>query len=150
MLDWDEAFVGPPEMELAWAAWEWGDGLWADDLGDVLEFADRYRAAGGRTSPLTELELFQLVRVRLRAEVRAASAIAIKLLELWKLVGGRASAGSNQALPAAGSCGYCRPPGRRTCSGNCRISCAASSATAFMMSEVIRRGRISRACSPAS
>jgi Ser/Thr protein kinase RdoA (MazF antagonist) len=79
VLDWDEAFVGPPEMEFAWAAWEWGDGLWADDLGDVLEFADRYRAAGGRTSPLTELELFQLVRVKLRAEVRAASAIASAL-----------------------------------------------------------------------
>jgi hypothetical protein len=30
-------------------------------------------------APLTELELFQLVRVRLRAEVRAASAIASAL-----------------------------------------------------------------------
>lgn len=32
LLDWDEAILGPPERELAWAAWEFGDGLWSDDL----------------------------------------------------------------------------------------------------------------------
>lgn len=70
VLDWDEALVGPPELELAWAAWDWGDGLWVDDFAGVLEFVDAYRTAGGQSARLTEAELFQLVRARLRAEVR--------------------------------------------------------------------------------
>ena len=79
VLDWDEALVGPPELELAWAAWEWGDGLWADDFADVFAFVDAYRAAGGRATKLTHTELFQLVRVRLRDEVRYASAVGNQL-----------------------------------------------------------------------
>ena len=76
VLDWDEALLGPPELELAWAAWEWGDGLWTDDFDDVFEFVDAYRAASGPAGPLTETELFQLVRARLQAEVRYAAAAA--------------------------------------------------------------------------
>ncbi len=79
VLDWDEALVGPPELELAWAAWEWGDGLWADDFADVFAFVDAYRGAGGRAAQLTHTELFQLVRVRLRDEVRYASAVETQL-----------------------------------------------------------------------
>ena len=75
VLDWDEALVAPPEMELAWAAWEWGDGLWADDFTDVFEFVHAYRTAGGRADELTETELFQLVRARLQAEVRSAAGV---------------------------------------------------------------------------
>jgi Ser/Thr protein kinase RdoA (MazF antagonist) len=75
VLDWDEALVAPPELELAWAAWEWGDGLWGDDFTDVFEFVHAYRTAGGRAGELTETELFQIVRARLQAEVRSAAGV---------------------------------------------------------------------------
>jgi Ser/Thr protein kinase RdoA (MazF antagonist) len=69
LLDWDEALLGPPERELAWAAWEFGDGLWADNLDEVHEFMHAYREAGGPAEPLDDVSLRQLVRQRLRAEV---------------------------------------------------------------------------------
>lgn len=75
VLDWDEALVGRPEHELAWAAWEWGGGLWADDLSEVFDFADAYRAAGGPARRLPETEVIQLVRARLKAEVQCAVAL---------------------------------------------------------------------------
>jgi aminoglycoside phosphotransferase (APT) family kinase protein len=68
LVDWDEAFVGPPERELAWAAWEWGDGLTTLDLAAALEFVDAYRAAGGPARRIGEHDLRQLVRERLRWE----------------------------------------------------------------------------------
>ncbi|GAA2400635.1 phosphotransferase enzyme family protein [Nonomuraea africana] len=64
VLDWDEAFVGAPEVELAAAAFEWGD----DDLGQSKEFVDAYLEAGGTAAPLTEEELVQLIRHKLRRE----------------------------------------------------------------------------------
>jgi hypothetical protein len=67
LVDWDEAFVGPAEIGLANAAWEWGHGLWADD---VYEFVELYLAAGGIASSPSEVELRQLLRARLRWEVR--------------------------------------------------------------------------------
>jgi Ser/Thr protein kinase RdoA (MazF antagonist) len=70
LVDWDEAFVGPPEIGLANAAWEWGDGLWADDLDSVFQFIDLYVNAGGTSPGLTEVALRQLVRARLRHEMR--------------------------------------------------------------------------------
>lgn len=70
ILDWDEAFVGPPEIDLANAAWEWGDGLWSDDLDRVFEFVELYVKTGGTAVGLTDVELRQLVRARLRREVR--------------------------------------------------------------------------------
>jgi len=70
LVDWDEAFVGPPEVGLANGAWEWGGGLWADDLDRVFTFVNLYVAAGGTAPGLTEVELRQLVRARLRWEVR--------------------------------------------------------------------------------
>lgn len=69
LIDWDEALLGPPERELAWAAWEWGDGLDALDLSAALEFVDVYRAAGGPARRIREHDLRQLVRQRLRLEV---------------------------------------------------------------------------------
>lgn len=68
LLDWDEALLGPPERELAWAAWEWGDCLDSLDLGPALEFVDAYKAAGGPARRIGEHDLRPLVRQRLRWE----------------------------------------------------------------------------------
>ena len=68
LTDWDEALLGPPERELAWAAWEWGDCLDSLDLEPALAFVDAYRAAGGPARRLGEHDLRQLVRERLRWE----------------------------------------------------------------------------------
>ncbi|MEU4724702.1 phosphotransferase [Nonomuraea dietziae] len=64
VLDWDETFVGAPELELAAAALEWGD----DELGPSKEFVDAYLEEGGTAAPLTQEELAQLVRHKLRRE----------------------------------------------------------------------------------
>jgi aminoglycoside phosphotransferase (APT) family kinase protein len=69
LLDWDDAFCGPPEQELAQAAWEWGDGLSSFDLSAAERFTRRYAAAGGPAEPLTGGELAQLIRERLRIDV---------------------------------------------------------------------------------
>lgn len=76
LLDWDEALLGPPERELAWAAWEWGDGLstLGSDLEVILTFVADYVAAGGPALPIDEQTLRQLVRQRLRREVEYARA----------------------------------------------------------------------------
>jgi Ser/Thr protein kinase RdoA (MazF antagonist) len=68
LIDWDEAYVGPPERELAIAAWEWGDCLDTLDLGPALEFVDAYCDAGGTARRIREHDLRQLVRQRLRSE----------------------------------------------------------------------------------
>ena len=70
VLDWDEAYIGAPESELAAAAWEWGDGLRTGELGRVARFAATYRQAGGPAAALTETALRQLIRQRLRREIR--------------------------------------------------------------------------------
>ncbi|MEO3890370.1 phosphotransferase [Nonomuraea sp. B5E05] len=64
VLDWDECFVGAPEIDLAAAALEWGDDL----AGPSKEFVDAYREAGGTASRLDEESLAQLVRHKLRRE----------------------------------------------------------------------------------
>ncbi|MQA87929.1 MAG: phosphotransferase [Streptosporangiales bacterium] len=69
LLDWDDVFLGPPERELAWAAWEWGDGPSTLDVGPAMAFVIRYATAGGTATPVGEEELAQLVRERLRMEV---------------------------------------------------------------------------------
>jgi Ser/Thr protein kinase RdoA (MazF antagonist) len=76
LIDWDEAIVGPPERELAWAAWEWGDCLDSVDLGPALEFVDAYKAAGGPARRIREHDLRQLVRQRLRWEASYRRATA--------------------------------------------------------------------------
>ena len=74
LIDWDEALLGPPERELAWAAWEWGDCLDSLDLGPALAFVDAYRAAGGPARRIGEHDLRQLVRQRLRWECASRGA----------------------------------------------------------------------------
>jgi Ser/Thr protein kinase RdoA (MazF antagonist) len=69
VLDWDEAYTGRPESELAVAAWEWGDGLATGQLGRARDFITVYRQAGGTPGDLDETALAQLIRQRLRLEV---------------------------------------------------------------------------------
>jgi Ser/Thr protein kinase RdoA (MazF antagonist) len=69
LLDWDEAILSPPARELAWAAWEFGDGLWADNLDEVWEFVTAYKDAGGPADPPDDLTLRSLVRERLLGEM---------------------------------------------------------------------------------
>ncbi|WP_188194270.1 phosphotransferase enzyme family protein [Nonomuraea sp. SYSU D8015] len=64
VLDWDESFVGAPEVELAAAALEWGD----DELGPSRDFVAAYHAAGGTAEELDEEVLAQLIRHKLRRE----------------------------------------------------------------------------------
>ncbi|MEU7831491.1 phosphotransferase [Nonomuraea sp. NPDC049129] len=64
VLDWDETFVGAPELELAAAALEWGDDL----AGPSEEFVAAYHEAGGTAARLDEESLAQLVRHKLRRE----------------------------------------------------------------------------------
>ncbi len=70
VLDWDEALVSSPTRELAWAAWEFGNGLWATDLSTVWQFVAAYRDAGGPARPPTVDELESFVRQRLIGELR--------------------------------------------------------------------------------
>ncbi|GAA5079356.1 phosphotransferase enzyme family protein [Nocardia iowensis] len=67
VLDWDEALIGPPEVELASAALEFADEL-GYDLGHARTFVDAYHAEGGTAEPLDDLALAQLMRHRLRRE----------------------------------------------------------------------------------
>ncbi|MFI6928281.1 phosphotransferase enzyme family protein [Nonomuraea spiralis] len=64
VLDWDETFVGAPELELAAAALEWGD----DVTGPSKEFVAAYHEEGGTAAPLDDESLAQLVRHKLRRE----------------------------------------------------------------------------------
>jgi aminoglycoside phosphotransferase (APT) family kinase protein len=68
-VDWDDVFVGPPEQELAWAAWEWGRGLASLDLEPALSFIDRYIATGGTAERIDVGEFARLVRARIRMDV---------------------------------------------------------------------------------
>jgi len=68
LLDWDEAFVGSPESELAVAAWEWGDCLRTGQLSKALEFAACYCRTRGTATALDDVALRQLIRRRLRWE----------------------------------------------------------------------------------
>lgn len=70
LLDWDEAILSPPTRELAWAAWEFGNGLWAESLTRVGEFITAYRDAGGPAEPPDDLALRNLIRQRLLGEMR--------------------------------------------------------------------------------
>ncbi|HVX42957.1 MAG TPA: phosphotransferase [Mycobacteriales bacterium] len=69
VVDWDDVFVGPPEQELAWAAWEWSGGPEAFRVDRAREFIDRYVAAGGTADRIELSEFAWLVRGRIRMEV---------------------------------------------------------------------------------
>ncbi|MFC6883890.1 MULTISPECIES: phosphotransferase enzyme family protein [Actinomadura] len=64
VLDWDEAFIGAPELELAAGAIEWGD----DELSLCREFVDAYLEEGGTAGELDDESLAQLARHKLRRE----------------------------------------------------------------------------------
>jgi Ser/Thr protein kinase RdoA (MazF antagonist) len=70
VLDWDEAYIGTPESELAVAAWEWGDGLRIGNLDRARTFVSAYRQCGGPADVLNDIALRQLIRHRLRWEIR--------------------------------------------------------------------------------
>lgn len=67
VLDWDEAWVGPPEFEVASAARELGS-RWGTDLRPAQRFVAEYVAAGGTAQRLDDVSLAQLIRRRLRCE----------------------------------------------------------------------------------
>src|SRR5439155_18830149 len=67
--DWDNAFVGPPEIELAWASWEWSDARDAVDPRECAEFISAYCAAGGPAAAVDEAVIATVVRARLRWEL---------------------------------------------------------------------------------
>lgn len=67
VLDWDEALIGPPEVELASAALEFADVL-GPELTGARQFVDVYHAEGGTAGHLDDLALVQLMRHRLRRE----------------------------------------------------------------------------------
>jgi len=81
LLDWDDAFVGPAERELACAAWEWGDGLYTMELRAAMTFVEDYASSGGPTKGVSEEGLRQLVRQRVRWEVQYARAGRLRGLE---------------------------------------------------------------------
>ncbi|MFG3441950.1 phosphotransferase enzyme family protein [Nonomuraea sp. NPDC047897] len=64
VLDWDEAFTGAPEVELAAAAAEWGE----YEPGPAKEFVAAYHEAGGTAGELDDETLAQLVRHKIRRE----------------------------------------------------------------------------------
>lgn len=70
VLDWDEALVGPPALEVATAAREFSD-PWSTDLGPAQEFITEYAAEGGTAFRPDEEALAQLIRHRLRCEATA-------------------------------------------------------------------------------
>ncbi|MFC4055002.1 phosphotransferase enzyme family protein [Actinomadura syzygii] len=67
VLDWDEIFIGPPELEVASAALEW-----SDEFGDAEQerrrFITDYHQAGGTAGPIDDRTAAQLIRHKLRRE----------------------------------------------------------------------------------
>ena len=82
LLDWDETLIGPPERELAWAAWEWGGELGTADLAEAHEFIEEYRETGGPARRIDDVTLRQLIRERLRREVRYSRAAHLRMVAL--------------------------------------------------------------------
>ncbi len=78
VLDWDEAFVAAPEVELASAACEWGGVLWRTDFLGARSFMADYGAAGGTAELLDDAALAQLYRQRLRSDVSYTDAAHLR------------------------------------------------------------------------
>lgn len=76
VLDWDEAYLGPPQREAAHAAWEWGDCLAHGNLAGAYEFLDHYAASGGPGSQMDDATVRQLIRQRLWSEIQWAHGAA--------------------------------------------------------------------------
>lgn len=69
LVDWDNAFVGPREEEIAWAAWEWTDASDTFELSSCRYYVEAYAEAAGATIDLVEREIALVVRLRLRWEI---------------------------------------------------------------------------------
>ncbi|MEV4253635.1 phosphotransferase [Spirillospora sp. NPDC049652] len=67
VLDWDEAVVGAPELEVASAALEWTDEFSAS-LEQRRRFVADYHEAGGTAGDMDDETVVQLIRHRLRRE----------------------------------------------------------------------------------
>ncbi|RFU36383.1 serine kinase [Actinomadura logoneensis] len=67
VLDWDEAVVGAPELEVASAALEWTDEFSAT-LDQRRRFVADYHEAGGTAGDMDDETVVQLIRHRLRRE----------------------------------------------------------------------------------
>jgi Ser/Thr protein kinase RdoA (MazF antagonist) len=80
VVDWDDAHLGAPVEEAAWAAWEFGkreDGTRLDSA-RARAFLDAYAAAGGALPANAGGLAVPLIRWRLRQQVRAALAAAAR------------------------------------------------------------------------
>ena len=67
VLDWDEAMIAPPEVDVASAALEFSNGF-CDDIADARHFIAMYHQAGGTAEHLTDEATVQLIRHRLRRD----------------------------------------------------------------------------------
>jgi aminoglycoside phosphotransferase (APT) family kinase protein len=69
LVDWDDISIGPTDVELAWATWEFGKSARGDRLEphSAAVFLDEYRRAGGPVTPLGDL--VPLIRERLRRDI---------------------------------------------------------------------------------
>ncbi|MFC4907237.1 phosphotransferase enzyme family protein [Actinomadura gamaensis] len=67
VLDWDEAVVGAPELEVATAALEWADED-AETPEQRRRFVADYHEAGGTAGEMDDETVAQLIRHRLRRE----------------------------------------------------------------------------------
>ena len=81
LLDWDNAFVGPPAQEVAWASWEWTPASDEFDLEYCHEFLAAYVAAGGPAPAVDEKTIAQVVRHRVRWEVAYGRAMRLRGVE---------------------------------------------------------------------
>jgi Ser/Thr protein kinase RdoA (MazF antagonist) len=82
LVDWDNAFVGPPEQELAWASWEWSDARQTQDLAPCAEFISAYAGGGGPAGRIDEATLACFVRGRLRWEIAYSRAMRNRGVEV--------------------------------------------------------------------
>ena len=69
MVDWDEAVIDAPEVELAVAACEWGGVLRSGDLEGAAGFVDAYLDEGGTAERIDSETIGHLYRARLRREL---------------------------------------------------------------------------------
>lgn len=81
LLDWDNAFVGRPAQELAWASWEWTQASDDFDLAWCSDFVSAYVAAGGTARGVDERMIAQVVRQRIRWEVAYGRAMRARGVE---------------------------------------------------------------------
>lgn len=71
VLDWDEAYIGTPDSELAAAAWEWGDGLRTGQLTrQRLRWEIRYKRTTAMTGASTADDAYTATQAAAYWELR--------------------------------------------------------------------------------